>query len=149
MRGGGEAQPYHDYLGRYEMEIENKHIQLNTICEAIVLMFIIFLSILSMPGCATTTYKFKDDSSSSSYFGYIKFIEPPTLSPNDDFKVAEIEAYGIRIMNGLGVGYFHERLETIPLDCRIVIRVMNREQFKMIEEILLPIAKEGLCITIE
>jgi hypothetical protein len=109
----------------------------------------IFLFILSISGCATTTYKFKDGSSSSSYFGYIKFIEPPTLSPSDDFKVAEIEAYGIRIMNGLGLGYFHERLETIPLDCRIVIRVINREQFKMIEEILLPIAKEGLCITIE
>ncbi len=132
-------------MGRFEMKIMHKHSQLYAIYEVIAIILIfVFIS-----GCTTTTYKFKDGSSSSSYFGYIKFIEPPTLSPNDDFKVVEIEAYGIRIMNGLGLGYFHERLETIPLDCRIVIRVMNREQFKMMEEILLPIAKEGVCITIE
>jgi hypothetical protein len=100
-----------------------------------------------LSGCSPMTYKFKDGSSSTSYFGYIKFIEPPTLSPNDDFKVAEIEAYGIRISKGIGLGYFHERLETVPLDCRIVIRVNNEKQFKMAEEIIFPIAKEGVCLT--
>lgn len=130
------------------METVHRHSQLNAIHETIA-PILIFLIISLSTGCTTNTYKFKDGSFYTSYFGFIKLIEPPTLSPNDDFKVAEIEAYGFRIMNGLGVGYFHERLETIPMDCRIVIRVMNREQFEMIEEILLPIAKESVCITIE
>ena len=108
-----------------------------------------FLILIYVSACTATTYKFKDGSSSASYFGYTKLIEPPTLSPNDDFKVAEIETYGVRIMDGLGFGYFHERLETIPLDCRIVIRVLNNEQLKIVKEILLPIAKEGVCITVD
>lgn len=110
---------------------------------------LIFITFFLFTHCASKTYKFKDGSSYSSYFGFIKFVEPPTLSPNDDFKVAEITAYGIRIMNGFGLGYFHERLETIPMDCRIVIKVMNREQFEMMSEILLPIAREDICITID
>jgi hypothetical protein len=114
-----------------------------------VIRVIVFSLVLAIAGCSTTTYKFKDGSSSSSYFGYIKFMEPPTLSPNNDFKVVEIEAYGFRFMNGLGLGYFHERLESIPLDCRIVIKVANREQLEFVKEMLLPIAKEGVCITTE
>lgn len=114
-----------------------------------IIRAIIFSLAIAIAGCSTTTYKFKDGSSSSSYFGYIKFVEPPTLSPNNDFKVVEIEAYGLRLMNGFGLGYFHERLESIPLDCRIVIKVANREQLELVKEVLLPIAKEGVCITTE
>ena len=97
----------------------------------------------------------KDGSTVRHYLGYVKVVDPPTAilsdqynNSKDSFGVSEVETYGIRIENGFGLGYFHDRYESIPLDCHLVIRVANKEQLDRALDILKPILKEGLCVTV-
>ena len=90
----------------------------------------------------------KDGSTVKHYLGYVRLIEPPTAAANNTFDVSELETIGIRITKGIGVGYFHERNEFIPLDCRLVVKVANKQQLDQVIDTLLPIVKEGLCATV-
>jgi len=105
--------------------------------------------IITLVGCAQITTVRQDGSTVKHYIGYVRVIEPPTVGPDNQFRVLEVKTFGVRIAKGLGVGYFHERNEFIPLDCRLVIRVANKQQLKKVLEILSPIVKEGLCVTVE
>ena len=104
--------------------------------------------VIGISACAPITTLREDGSSVKHYFGYLRVITPPTASPNSDFNVMEISTYGVRFVNGIGIGYFHERNEYIPLDCRLVIRVANKQQLKDVLNNLSFIEKEGLCVTV-
>jgi len=112
------------------------------------LMMSIFTLIYILVGCAPTTTIRNDGSTVKHYMGYIRIIEPPTVGAYEQFNVSEVETIGIRIVKGIGVGYFHERNEHIPLDCRLVVRVANKEQLENVLKNLSPIMKEGLCATV-
>ncbi len=99
-------------------------------------------------GCAPITTIRNDGSTVKHYMGYVRVIEPPAVGTYEQFNVSEVETMGIRIVNGIGVGYFYERNEYIPLDCRLVVRVLNKEQLENVLQTLSPIAKKGLCVTV-
>lgn len=105
-------------------------------------------SIMALAGCTPITTVRQDGSTVKHYFGYVRVIEPPTAGRDEQFKVSEVETFGVRIVRGVGFGYFHERNEYIPLDCRLVIRVVDKQQLEEVLEILSPIMKEGLCVTV-
>ncbi|MBF0563788.1 MAG: hypothetical protein HQK89_00955 [Nitrospirae bacterium] len=107
-------------------------------------------AVLILTGCTPLTTIRYDGSVVKHYFGYVKVIEPPTFGHNEEFKVSEIETFGLRIYNGMGVGYFHERNEFIPLDCRLVIRVTDKRQLDRVFETLsnTKIMEEGICATV-
>lgn len=70
------------------------------------------LILLCMNACTTIR---QDGSTVRHYFGYVKVITPPTVGNEMDYRVMEVSTSGLRIENGVGVGYFYERNEYIPL----------------------------------
>ncbi len=104
---------------------------------------------IGISSCSPITTLREDGSSVKHYFGYVKVITPPTASTSGKFQVMEVSTYGVRFENGFGVGYFYERNEYIPLDCRLVIRIANEHQLKDVLSNLSFIEKEGLCVTVD
>lgn len=114
----------------------------------VVLKLFIVCLMTALISCAPVTKVSDNESTIKHYFGYVRIIEPPAAGPDEQFKVLEVETLGFRIEKGIGIGYFHERNESIPLDCRLVIRVVNKQQLEEVLETLTPILMEGLCVTV-
>lgn len=106
----------------------------------------LFFIIVGISSCTTIR---QDGSVVKHYFGYVKVITPPTVGNVENFRVMEVSTSGLRIENGLGVGYFYERNEYIPLDCRLVVRVVNEKQLHDVVKTLSLFEKEGLCATVD
>lgn len=115
----------------------------------VVLKLFIVCLMTVLISCAPVTTVSDNGSTIKHYFGYVRVIEPPTFGHYEQFKVLEVKTLGFRIEKGLGFGYFHERNEYIPLDCRLVIRVANEHQLKDVLSNLSFIEKEGLCVTVD
>ena len=115
---------------------------------SVFLITLITILINISVGCAPITTVREDGSTVRHHLGYVRIIEPPTVGTDEQFNVSEVKTIGIRIERGVGVGYFYERYEYIPLDCRLVIRVANKEQLDNVLKTLSPIVKEGLCVTV-
>lgn len=113
-----------------------------------VIMLIIGL-IMGLTGCTPMTTVHEDGSTVRHHFGYVKIISPLTASTEGTFTAMEISTYGLRLEKGVGFGYFHERNEYIPLDCRLVIRVANEQQLREVLKTLSFLEKEGLCVTVD
>jgi hypothetical protein len=108
-------------------------------------------------GCATYT---ENGELVRHHFGYVKVITPAVHAPEAAVRSLEVETYGIWVYMGghsgseqirgfgTGFGYQYDRRDFIPLDCRVVIRVKNQEDFKKIlKEIQNNEHKEGgICI---
>ncbi len=110
----------------------------------------ILVGVLAIAGCAQFTTVRQDGSVVKHYIGYVRVIEPPTVGKGEPFYVSEIETLGLRLSKGVGLGYFHERSEAIPLDCRLVINVANEQQLERVFQVLFQskIMEEGLCATV-
>jgi len=93
------------------------------------------------------------------HFGYVKVITPAVHAPETAVRVLDIETYGAwsywdtrsqgedAAGYGTGLGYSHDHRELIPLDCRIVFRVKNKQQIDYILTTLkeMDIPEEGIC----
>jgi hypothetical protein len=114
-------------------------------------------SFILLSGCTTYT---ENGELVRHYFGYVKVITPAVHAPEAAVRSLEVETYGIWVYLdgrsgsergrgfGTGFGYQYDRRDFIPLDCRVVIRAKNREDFKhFLEEIQNIERKEGgICI---
>lgn len=107
----------------------------------------IIASIISLTACAQLTTVREDGSFVKHYLGYVRITTPKSSTPQ--FDVQDVSAVGLRIVKGVGVGYFHERTEHIPLDCRVVVRVVDEQQLEKTIETWSPILQEGLCAVVE
>ncbi|MBI1920127.1 MAG: hypothetical protein HYS23_03495 [Geobacter sp.] len=106
-------------------------------------LLLFFLPLIA--ACSAVTVR-EDGSIVRRYFGYVRVITPPSASNSGKFQAMEYTSFGLRMEKGVGFGYYHERNEYIPLDCRVVIRVMNEQQLK---EVMNSIKMEGLCVTVD
>lgn len=63
--------------------------------------------------CSTLDVTMPDGSLHTHYFGYLKVIGTGTPSEN---KVSgyETKAFGVRVGNGFGIGYFHDKQFSTP-----------------------------------
>jgi len=118
-----------------------RYMKIETLCGMICMTTLI-------ASCAAITVR-DDGSTVRHHFGYVRVITPPTTSSSGKFQAMEYTSLGLRVENGLGFGYYHERNEYIPLDCRLVIRVMNEQQLKDAVRNLSFLEKEGLCVTVD
>lgn len=100
-------------------------------------------------GCVSYVSRRADGTVVRRHFGYVEVATPPQASTSGDVSVMEITSAGMRIQHGIGLGFFKERIETIPLDSRLVIRVQNQAQLDQVIRILGPITKEGLCVVVD
>ncbi|BBD07774.1 hypothetical protein [Desulfovibrio ferrophilus] len=115
--------------------------------KAVIVLILFIMAILS--GCAIGTTKRDDGSIVQHYFGYVRVVTPPTAPESADIVVNDIECFGLHAYKGFGLGYVHRRNESIPVDCRLVIKVSNEEQINHVMSVWGPILKEGLCAVVE
>lgn len=64
----------------------------------------------------------------------------------DRLGMYEISGVGVRADNGISIGYFHEKILSMPLDCRLVILVNDAQQLNQALETLETLQREGTCI---
>jgi hypothetical protein len=81
---------------------------------------------LALSGCALGTTVQSDGSSTRHYFGYVAVTMP---RPDGKVYSSETSAIGIRVDNGVGVGYLRDRMVVVPLDCRMVLLVATQRQY--------------------
>ena len=62
------------------------------------------------------------------YFGYVKVLVPSNFSKLSRVWSSDITSFGVRIQDGVGVGYFRDREIATPLDCRLVVFVTSKAE---------------------
>jgi hypothetical protein len=99
--------------------------------------------------CACTTIDTGKGHVSATYFGIVRVVTPDTTSNNGaPVAASDTSAVGLRIQDGVGIGYFHDQRYALPVDCRIVIFVQNKEQLDQLSHQFAGF-KEGICGTIK
>lgn len=99
-------------------------------------------------GCSTASIR-ADGSIVTHHFGYVRVIYPPSFSKNDEFYVIDTQTVGIVADRGLAFGYSAVHRESIPLDCRLVVKVANEAQYQHALEALKPFLEdEVLCLAV-
>ena len=79
------------------------------------------------------------------HFGYVRVIRPPT---DGAFYALGTETLGIRVENGVAVGYLESSRIVVPLDCRLVAIVRTREQFEHLVDTFKSLGRDQLCVTV-
>jgi hypothetical protein len=101
---------------------------------------------------ACTTIDASSDRGSATYFGIVHVLAPATETNapagSAPVSVSDASAFGLRIRNGIGVGYFHDQDYRIPPDCRVAIFVQNQQQLEQLARQLADF-KEGICSAIK
>jgi hypothetical protein len=92
---------------------------------------------------------------SKRYFGWLEVtgkLKEDQLNANekktlDEGRIERVRSLGLRIANGVSIGYFDDITLALPLDCRLVIVVKTVDQIRQISEIYPQLLKtENLCI---
>jgi len=118
---------------------------------------IIFISLsYCLVGCTTLN---KNGELVRHHIGYIRLVTPAKVAENKPLQVLEVKTFGMwmdidkRITSehagsGGGIGYRFDRRELVPLSCKVVFRVKNKEQIKFLLELLKNSTKgeKGICI---
>ena len=98
--------------------------------------------------CSTLVVTMPDGSLQTRYFGYLKVIGTGTPREN---KVSgyETKVFGVRVGNGFGIGYFHDKQFSTPLDCRVVLILGTEDQLQRALDLFKTAIKEKeLCGTV-
>ncbi len=60
------------------------------------------------------------------------------------------EHYGLRISDGIGIGYMAQNIVAVPLECRVVVLVQNQQQLdRAIHLYRTELSKGDLCTAIK
>ena len=94
--------------------------------------------------CAPQVDLYGNGDRVTEYFGYLKVV---ASRPDGGGTVSSlaVKTLGVRLENGVGVGYFDEKRLFVPLDCRLVIIVANQEQLDGAVKLLEDAKREGVC----
>ncbi len=95
-------------------------------------------------GCTTIQ---PDGTRMQHYFGYVRVMMPPS-HPAETVQATDVTMVGLRIVNGIGVGYLHDYRLAVPLDCRLVVLVQNQQQLDHAIQNLTKTMKENLCVSV-
>jgi hypothetical protein len=97
---------------------------------------------LGLGGCAHTS----SEPGVTHYLGWVRVEQPRTFGP-DELHVREATSIGLRVGNGIGIGYEHEARVYVPLDCRLVVLVRSELQLdRAVNQLNASGIKEGLCV---
>jgi hypothetical protein len=100
------------------------------------------LVLLALSGCAHTG----SEPGVTHYLGWVRVEQPRTVGP-DELHVREATSIGLRVGNGIGIGYEHEARVYVPLDCRLVVLVRSELQLdRAVSQLNASGIKEGLCV---
>lgn len=82
---------------------------------------------LALSGCASVGTIEPDGSLVRHYVGYVKVAVPQAAARGAIF-TSDVSVLGLRVGNGIGVGYSRDRQIVIPLGCRLAVLVANQAQ---------------------
>lgn len=106
-------------------------------------------ALILVSGCGPITTIRPDGFVERHYIGYVKVLVPDSQFKEGRVSASDISAIGLRIENGVGVGYFRDREITTPLDCRVVFLAKDREQLKETVDLLHnKMGGNNLCATV-
>lgn len=88
---------------------------------------LLILVLATSGGCASKVSIHPNGTLVRHYFGYVR-VEVPQADASQPVYVSDVSTLGIRVGNGIGVGYLREKQIVVPLDCRLVILVSNQGQ---------------------
>jgi hypothetical protein len=111
-------------------------------------LIIVICVVILCSACTPLTTVREDGSTVRHHFGYIREVMPPSKGGAEKFVIQEYTTVGLRIADGIGFGYFHERNDYIPPDCRVVIRVANKVQLNEVVRILSTYKEGELCASV-
>ncbi len=96
---------------------------------------------LALGGCAQTA-----GGDVTHYFGWVRVERPRT---SDQSVVADhYTSVGLRVRDGVGLGYAREQRVYVPLDCRLVVLVRNQAQLdRAIDQLQSTFGRDGLCVS--
>jgi hypothetical protein len=104
---------------------------------------------LNLFGCASETNAQNSFSEETRYYGFFRTSMPKKDTGEDRIRLYETSGTGLRIGNGIGLGYFHDKTITVPLDCRLVLLVHNSEQLKLAADLIRGLQESSACTGIE
>lgn len=83
------------------------------------------------------------------FIGFGKVSYPAQISPEHNICITDISTIGINIESGIGLGFFHRHIESVPEDCRVYIKVRNKEDLDRLILLISQLPKEGICAALE
>lgn len=85
---------------------------------------------LACAGCASAPAIQPDGTLVRHYLGYVKVVVPQAMDGrgNQPVHTSETTVLGLRVGDGMGLGYVRDRQVHVPLDCRLVVLVANQAQ---------------------
>ena len=81
------------------------------------------------------------------HVGYIKIVESEGSTAGVVSR--SVRTVGVRVEDGIGVGYFDEKHIVVPLDCRLVIITQSQAQLDEALQYLENLQRKELCVAIE
>lgn len=99
--------------------------------------------VLLCSGCATVIPS-EQPASTSYHLGLVKVVG---MEPGDQTRVTgiNVQTFGLRIMDGLTLGYVSEKTFRAPSDCRVVVIVRTDAQLRQARALLNSLKGEKLC----
>jgi hypothetical protein len=98
--------------------------------------------LVALGGCAHTSA----EPGVTHYFGWVRVEQPRVFGP-DEVHVRDSTMVGLRLGDGIGIGYEREQRVVVPLDCRLVVLVSSPLQLEQaVGRLNATGIREGLCV---
>jgi hypothetical protein len=108
---------------------------------------ILLPSILLIQACTSSMSIDEKGRTVAHHFGYVRVIKPPLLN-NENINVTGVKTVGLSIRNGITLGYEENKIISVPLDCRVIVVVQNREQLEEFANIINDLKGKEICATV-
>ena len=109
------------------------------------------LATLCLTGCVSVTVESPVDfQGERNYWGWVRVAAPRADRPDmqaQRIKTLDVSTWGLRVGQGLSVGYLHDQVISVPLDCRIVFIIRDSAELRHAQSLLQQLGQEPLCTT--
>ena len=82
------------------------------------------------------------------HFGYVQVIKPPLVDFDNEMNVTGVKTFGLTIQDGITLGFKENKTISVPLNCRVLVVVQNKEQLDRFIEHIKNIEGEEICSTV-
>lgn len=110
-------------------------------------LVLITYSLLSM-SCTSHISIDEKGRTVAHHFGYVQVIKPPLVDLDNEINVTGVKTFGLTVQDGITLGFKENTTISVPLDCRVLVVVENKEQLVRFIEHIKNIEGEKICSTV-
>ncbi|TWX65524.1 hypothetical protein ESZ36_17105 [Colwellia demingiae] len=114
--------------------------------ESYISKLIIFHIIFLSSACTSKITIDEKGRTVAHHFGYVQVIKPPLTNKN--INVTGIKTIGVSIQNGITLGFEENKIVSVPMDCRVLVIVQNKQQLEHFIEHLEKLKGNEICATV-